>query len=482
MGTVSAEPSRGGAVVARLDRIPIWSLPYLFVGVIGVGFLFTFFDIFDINVSFIETCTQIVRKCTPETAGQSLGVPVLVNLVGYVVGTLILSPLADRFGRRDMLLITMAITGLGSLWTVFTQDLTTFTLARFVTGIGIGADLAIVNTYINEVAPVSGRARYTSLIIFMSAMGAFFGIWLGLLFTTPATPFPLGLPFALAGPSFGAGWRVMYAIGAVLAVIGVLLRFQLPESPRWLVSRDRVDEADRVVTSMETRASRRVQLGEPSLSKTHVEQVDAGGTGRTAFTAIFQNRVYVRRLVLLLVVWFVGYVTVYSYGAGFTTALATLAYPAPEAGLIAAFGTLGFIACTVVAFFFAERMERRRWLPVAAVITLAGSIVVGAGGKVPVLAFIGAILIFFGFNVWVPMTYSWTTELFPTRARTTGFGLADGIGHLGGGFGVLLLVPLLPTLGAFWGLVVIALFLALAAVVAQFGISTRGRTLGEISP
>jgi MFS family permease len=320
------------------------------------------------------------------------------------------------------------------------------------------------------------------VILFMSAMGAFFGIWLGLLFTTPPTPFPLGLPFALAGPSFGAGWRVMYAIGAVLAVVGVLLRFQLPESPRWLVSRGKVDQADTVVRSMEERASQRVQLAEPSSSESHVEQVDTGGSERSAFAAIFLNRVYLRRLLLLLVVWFLAYVTVYSYGAGFTTALASLAYPPPEAGLIAAFGTLGFIACTVVAYFLAERLERRRWLPIAAGITLLGSIIVGAGGKVPAIAFLGAIIIFFGFNIWVPMTYSWTTENFPTRARTTGFGLADGIGHLGGGLGVLILVPLLPHLGAFWGLVVIALFLVLAAVVAQFGISTRGRTLGEISP
>jgi MFS family permease len=469
-------------VVARLDRIPIWSLPYLFVGVIGVGFLHTVFDIFDINVSYIETCTQIVHGCTPATAGQTLGIPVLINLLGYVVGTLALSPLADRFGRRDVLLITMAITGLGSLWTVFTQDLTTFTLARFVTGIGIGADLAIVNTYINEVAPVSGRARYTSVILFMSAMGAFFGIWLGLLFTTQATPFPLGLPFALAGRSFTIGWRIMYAIGALLALVGVLLRFQLPESPRWLVSRGRVEQANEVVTAMEERAYERVTLTEPEVLEPRMEQVDTGGSERTAFAAIFTSRLYLRRLVLLLVMWFFGYVTVYSYGAGFTTALASLNYPPPEAGLIAAFGTLGFIACTVVAYFLAERLERRRWLPIAAAITLAGSIVVGAGGKVPVLAFLGALIIFFGFNVWVPMTYSWTTENFPTRARTTGFGLADGIGHIGGGLGVLLLVPALPTLGAFWGLVVIALFLVLAAVVAQFGISTRGRRLAEVSP
>src|SRR6202051_4462597 len=94
--------STGAVIIARQDRIPIWSLSYLFIGIIGVGFLFTFFDIFDINVSFIQTCVALVRGCTPATSANYLGLPLLLNLLGYVVGALILSPLADRFGRRDM--------------------------------------------------------------------------------------------------------------------------------------------------------------------------------------------------------------------------------------------------------------------------------------------------------------------------------------------------------------------------------------------
>src|SRR5213593_2721381 len=90
--------SKAAAVIARLDRIPIWSLSYLFIGIIGIGFLFTFFDIFDINVSFIQTCTQIVTGCTPLNAASYLGLPVLLNLVGYVIGALFISPFADRFG------------------------------------------------------------------------------------------------------------------------------------------------------------------------------------------------------------------------------------------------------------------------------------------------------------------------------------------------------------------------------------------------
>jgi len=163
-------------LIARLDRIPVWSLPEMFVGIIGVGFLFTFYDIFDINVSFIQTCTQIVANCTPPSAANYIGLPVLLNLVGYVIGTLILSPLADRAGRRDLLLVTMVITGLGSALTAVINNYAWFVLARTITGIGIGADLAIVNTYINEMAPREGRARYTALIFLFSALGAVLGI------------------------------------------------------------------------------------------------------------------------------------------------------------------------------------------------------------------------------------------------------------------------------------------------------------------
>ena len=83
------------------------------------------------------------------------------------------------------------------------------------------------------------------------------------------------------------------------------------------------------------------------------------------------------------------------------------------------------------------------------------------------LAAIGSIVLFFGFNLWVPMTYTWSTEVFPTRARATGFALADGVGHLGGSVGILLLICV--------GIVA-------AAILAQFGPATRDKRLDEVSP
>ncbi|HEX6479007.1 MAG TPA: MFS transporter, partial [Ktedonobacteraceae bacterium] len=487
--------SKGAAVVARLDRIPVWSLSYLFIGIIGIGFLFTFFDIFDITVSFIQSCTQIVSGCSPVSSANYLGLPVELNLAGYVVGALILAPLADRFGRRDMLLFTLLLTGIGSLYNTFVPDYTNFVIARTITGIGIGADLALVNSYINEVAPGARRARYTSMIFIMSALGAFFGIWLGLWLTTPPANFPVGLPFALAtvnitasGPQFaGNGWRIMYGIGALLALVGILLRFQLPESPRWLISRGRVDEADKIVTAMEERARRAV----PDLPAPATEIPVPEAATRIPYAEIFGNKLYLRRTILLVIVWFLGYVTVYAIAQGLTSLLDGMHYPPPESGMIAAFGTFGFIATAVFAYFFGERLERKLWLPIAALLTLIGGILIGVAGPNNFgVAAIGAIITFFGFNLWVPMTYTWSTENYPTRARATGFALVDGIGHLGGGVGILVIAPLIPTLLSSLGLttgpivifLIIAAFLIAAAIIAQFGTPTRDRRLDEVSP
>ncbi|HUN95542.1 MAG TPA: MFS transporter [Bradyrhizobium sp.] len=473
-----AAPDRSpGLLIARLDRIPVWSLPGLFIGIIGVGFLFTFYDIFDINVSFIQTCTELVPNCTPHSAANYLGLPVLLNLVGYVIGTLILSPLADRAGRRDLLLVTMVITGIGSVLTAVVDNYGWFVVARTITGIGIGADLAIVNTYINEMAPCEGRARYTALIFFFSALGAVLGIWLGLWLTTPPTPLPLGLPFAVAQPDFAYGWRIMYLIGGLLALIGVLLRFQLPESARWLIARGRLEEAAEVIESMEQRASRRTilaQVRQPATVRVDAEVLP--------YSAVLGDSMYLGRIVVLFAMWFVAYITVYSFGAGFTTVLTSLNYEPPEAGLIAAVGTFGFVLSAAVAFAYGEQMERKAWLPISAVLTVLGGIIVALAGRRIELSVIGSVIIFFGFNLWVPIAYSWTTENFPTRARTTGFALVDGIGHLGGGVGVLLIAPLIPHLGALAAMLLISSFLILAAVIAQFGTATRSRALEEISP
>src|SRR3954465_6874984 len=477
-GTAAARRSSRD-VLARLDRIDTWSLPPLFIGVIGLRFLFPFYDIFDINVSFIQTCVALKPGCSPATALDALKTPVVLNLAGYVVGTLALRPLADRVGRRNMLMVTMAVTGLGSLYNALAPDYTNFVIARVITGIGIGADLAIVNTFIGEVAPRRSRAKFTSLIFVMSALGALLGIWLGLILTTEAAPWPKGLSFAQAGPGFDNGWRWMYAVGAVLALIAILLRIELPESPRWLIGRGRVEEADAVVSDMERVASRHGALAEPRFAR---EDEYVEDSSHMPYRTVLGNPMYLRRVLLLVVVWLTGYVTVYGFSAGFTSVLTAGGCEPPEAGVIVAVGAFGFLACAVVAVLWSERLNRKVWLPISAAITLIGSVVIAAAGDTLGIAFAGAAIIFFGFNLWVPMTYARSAESFPTRARTTGFALVDGVGHLGGGIGVLVIAPLIPKMSVFGAFMLVSGFLVVAAVIGMFGVETRNKRFEDVSP
>ena len=468
------------SILARLDRINVWSMPFMFIGIIGTGFLFAFYDVFDINVSFIQSCVALKHGCTPANAVTTLRVPVVLNLAGYVIGALALAPISDRIGRRNMLLFTMLLTGLGSLYNALAPDYTQFVLARVITGIGVGADLAIVNTYIGEVAPRRNRARWISVIFIMSSLGALLGIWLGLFLTTTPAPWPHGISFAQAGPGFTDGWRWMYAVGALLAAIGVLLRLELPESARWLVGQGRLDEADKVVSDMEVVAAKHGPLA-PVPDDVPVDQTTPESS--LAFGALFSNRMYTRRVIQLLAVWFLAYVTVFGFSAGFTSMLVALKYPPPEAGLITAVGAFGFLACALFAVAFADRLERKHWLPIGAVITVIGGVIVAeAGTSSLAIAFVGSAIVFFGFNIWVPMTYTLSTESFPTRARVTGFGLVDGVGHLGGGIGVLVIAPQIPNMTVLEAMLVVSGFLVLAAIVAQFSPNTRGRYYEEVSP
>ncbi|TRN00384.1 MFS transporter [Sulfolobus sp. E1] len=485
---------KAGEIIARMDRIPIWGLSYIFIGILGIGFLFTFYDIFDINVSFIQTALTIFNVSSPSSPiiPVLLGPAVLLNLVGYVIGSLFLSPVSDLIGRRRMLMITMIITGLGSLYNTFVNNYINFVIARTITGIGVGADLAIVNTYIGEVAPINGRAKYTSLVFLFSTLGAAVALWLGLLLTTPPAPFPLGLPFALGASGFFAlnGWRVMYGIGALLSLVGLLLRFSLPESPRWLISKGRIYEAETIVRIMETKASKK--LGQlPPLPSIISPYIPEKHSYVDALKTIFGNSRYIKRFGILFSMWFFGYMTVYTLAAGLTSVLASLGYPPPEAGIIASVGVIGFILVPITAFFTGDRLERKVWTIISVVFTFLGGILIALAGTNVGLSFLGSIILFYGFNLWVPISYTWTAESFPTRARSTGFAMCDGLGHIGGGIGLIAVASFVSSLissGVTTSLVIevfiiIGVFQLISTIIAiSAGHKTANKRLDEISP
>ncbi len=151
--------------------------------------------------------------------------------------------------------------------------------------------------------------------------------------------------------------------------------------------------------------------------------------------------------------------------------------------MVAAFGVFGFIGCAVFAYYFSEALERKYWLPISAVLTIIGGVIIGVSGSGNfAVTVIGAIILFIGFNLFVPMAWAWSAENYPTRARATGFALVDGIGHVGGGVGILVIAANITALGAVGTFLVIGGCLVVAAIIAQFGTATSKLRLDEVSP
>jgi len=465
-----------------IDRFPHWGLSPVSALTIGLGTLFVQYDIFNINVSFVQTCQALVDGCTPQTADQHIGLPILLSLIGYAVGALSLGPLADRFGRHKLLIVSMAITGFGSLYSMLSGDYSDFVASRFVTGIGVGADLAIINVYVSEVAPRRLRGGYTGLMFVLASIGSALGIWLGLLLTTPSTPWPDGLPLAQASASFDDGWRWIYGIGAVLALFSLLLRFSLPESPRWLVAHGRVETAEVVIEEMRLRATRRHGLLPPEADAADVAGEQTASTGTVeAVGELFRSRRYLSRLALLSLSWMLAYLTVYAFAGAFTSVLVRLDHTVASAGMVSAVGLVGFIVAALVARSLTDRLDRKWWMLLGAVIAVVGAMLVSYGGTSGWPVFAGALVLFFGQNVWFPAQYALTAESFPTRSRATGYAITDSIGHVGGGVGVFFLVGALDKLPFQGTMLVLVAFLLAGGLVNLSAPRTRNRALEAIS-
>jgi len=465
-------------LIGRLDRLPRSAVRYAVTGILGLGLFTVFYCNFDINVSFIQTCMAIKPGCTPANAAAAERLPVCLYLAGYICAGLLLAPLSDRFGRRRLVITVLSFAVVGSLITAVSQDFSVFVVGRALTGVAMGGLLAIGNTYIGELAPPGARARYTALTFVLCTVGAMLGIGLGLLLTTEPAPFPHGLPGALASPTFMTGWRWVYAIATLAAVLSVAAAFVLPESPRWLIEHNRVDDAEQVVGKLERRALRHGELTDP----VPADAVPEHETTSQAYRELFSDGRYIRRALILASVWFFGYATVFAFSTSSTSILAGLHFAPPVAGMISAVGGIGFFAQGLFSARWSESLERRYWLPIGAALTVIGGVLVAVLGSDIGWAFVGSFVIFFGFNVWVPPTFALSAESFPTRTRSAGFGLVDGLGTFGGMMGVLVVAPLVPHLTALQAMLLISAFLVVAAVIGQFTPRARNRTLETLSP
>jgi len=234
--------SEAGSVVetdipARLDRLPWGRFHRLVAVALGVTWILD-----GLEVTLAGTLSGAL-KASPVLRfdNADIGLAGSVYLAGAVLGALFFGWLTDRVGRKKLFFVTLAVYLLATAATAFSWNLWSFMIFRFLTGAGIGGEYAAINSTIQELVPARVRG-WTDLVINGSFwIGAALGAGGALVLLDPA----------VLDPEFG--WRAAFLIGALLAFIVVFMRLWIPESPRWLITHGRADEAERVVAGIEQR-------------------------------------------------------------------------------------------------------------------------------------------------------------------------------------------------------------------------------------
>ena len=449
-----AMPSRGTSadILARLNRIPVWALPRYYLAIIGLGYFFTFYDITDIGFAI-----PAIDKQFALSGSMSLFVAVAAGLGGYVIGSLLIGGLADHFGRYRMLILTIILTGLGSFGDAAAQGVTTLIIFRFVTGLGVGADLNLVSTYVGELAPPSRRGRITLYTFLIGILGQ------------AITPF---VALALV-PQYAIGWRLLFGIGGIIAVVGLAMRVKLPESPRWEVGHNREAGAEDTVGRMERNCRQRgYELATPQPQEVSEER---GFPVRFLFQPPFA-----KRLAVFILMWFLWYIGNYGFLGDAADLISSHGAQIGGSILYLAIGSVGYPVGTILMSMAVDRIERKLLIFTSTVTWLAGMVLVAMFAG-PATIYAGAFLASLALGAYLQVAYTYTAESFPTRARSTGFAFSDGIGHAGGAAGALVLPIVVGAWSFFAGFILIGITGVLAGLIAMLGPSATGRHLEQVS-
>ena len=234
-------------VPARMDRLPWSSWHVRILVALGTSWLLDGLEV---------TLTGSLSGILESKAGLSLRETQVTEaastyLAGAVTGALLFGYLTDRLGRKRLFMVTLATYSLATIATAFSHDYLVFTFFRFFTGLGIGGEYAAINSAVDELIPSKVRGTVDLAVNATFWVGAAIGC-LATVLLLHGHLFPREL-----------GWRFAFGVGGTLGLAVLVLRYFVPESPRWLMLRGREDEADKIVSDIEARVAKGKKLPEP---------------------------------------------------------------------------------------------------------------------------------------------------------------------------------------------------------------------------
>jgi len=257
-------------VPARLDRLPWARFHSLVVAALGITWIL---DGLEVTLAGSVAAT-LKQGDTLALSNTDIGLASSAYVGGAVLGALFFGWLTDRLGRRRLFFITLGVYMVAAAATGLSWNLASFVLFRFLTGAGIGGEYAAINSTIQELIPCRYRG-WTDLAI----NGSF---WVG-------AALGAGGSLLLLDPGLFAadlGWRLCFLIGAALSLVIFVMRLWLPESPRWLLTHGRAEEARRVIEGIEHRfeaSGRRLPAGVPARIRFQARPIGLGEVFHSLF-------------------------------------------------------------------------------------------------------------------------------------------------------------------------------------------------------
>ena len=443
-------PSRA-SIASRLDALP-FSRPHLRV-LTGSGLGWAL-DAMDVGlISFIIAVLAQQWELSPAETGWIAS----IGFVGMAIGASVGGLLADRLGRRQVFALTLLIYGLATGASALVGGVAMLLVLRFFVGLGLGAELPVASTYVSEFAPAAIRGRLIVILEAFWAVGWTASALIGY-FVIPASE---------------DGWRWAFALGAIPAAYALVVRWGLPESPRWLASRGRMAEAERVVSTFETAADlKRAPAPRPIPAPRTVAENAA-----QRMSALWSSEFRVRTLCI----WLVWFCVNFAYYGAFIWIPSILMQAGYD--LVRSFGftlliTLAQLPGYAVAAWLIEVWGRRATLSVFLAGSAISAVLFGTAGSEQAIIATGMALSFFNLGAWGAL-YAVTPELYPTSLRATGSGWAAGVGRLASILAPLLVPVMLASGGAPLAFSVFAGFFIVATVAAWGLVDLRGRALDE---
>ncbi len=460
-------------VPARLDRLP-WSAWHRRI-IVALG---TSWMLDGLQVTLAGSLAGILEdKRTLALTDPQVAAGATSYLAGAVTGAVLFGYLTDRLGRRKLFLVTLAIYSSATAASAFAWNFESFTLFRFITGLGIGGEYAAINSAVDELIP--GKVRGTVDLVVNATF------WVGAAVGSIAST--LLMKSSYFAPN--VGWRLAFGVGAIFGAVVLFLRLKVPESPRWLMLRGREEEANRIVSAIEADVAKKVgKLPEPEGEKLRVAVRDYTPWGEIFGNMLGENRSRsLLALALMIGQSFFFNAIFFTYGLVVNKYYKVSASDLPMHLL--PFAIASFLGPIVLGRFF-DSWGRKPMIVLTfgvAGVLLAAMVIPFANGSLTATTLgLWFSVIFFVASSAASAAYLTVSEIFPLEIRALAIAVFYAIGTLIGGVGAPLLFGELIATGSRWNigygyLLGAALMLIAAGAEWAVGVEAAGKSLESIS-